>query len=90
MKTNVSVRIMDTDYQLLCETEEKDILVKGAGILNQHLKDFRRNNPSVDIEKVLIMGALRATCELVGELDTLSDQAKITNGEIKKTLEQLS
>lgn len=89
MKTNVSVRIMDSDYQLVCGSEEKEVLVKGAEILNQHLKTFRRNNPSIDIEKVLVMGALRATCDLVGELETLSDQAKITNGEMKKALQQL-
>lgn len=89
MKTNVSVRIMDSDYQLLCETEEQALLIKSANLLNKQLKDFRQQNPSIDMEKVLVMGALRATCELVSELDTLSDQAKITNGEIQKTLEKL-
>ncbi len=31
-------------------------------------------------------GALRATCELVNKIETLSDQAKVANGEMQKAL----
>ncbi|PIE41633.1 MAG: hypothetical protein CSA47_02615 [Gammaproteobacteria bacterium] len=90
MKTNVTVRIMDSDYQLLCDVEEKELLIRSADVLSQHLKSFRRDNPSIDVEKLLVMGALRSTCELVSELDTLSDQAKIANNEMQKTLAMLA
>lgn len=90
MKTNVTVRIMDSDYQLLCDVEEKELLIRGADVLNQNLKSFRRNNPSVDIERLLVMGALRTTCELVSELDTLSDQATVANGEMAKAIELIN
>lgn len=90
MKTNITVRIMDSDYQLLCDVEEKELLMRSADVLSQNLKTFRRDNPSIDVEKLLIMGALRTTCELVSEVDTLSDQAKVANGEMKKTLALLT
>ncbi len=86
MKTNVTVRIMDSDYQLLCEVEEKDLLLRSAEILSQNLKSFRRANPAVDVEKLFVMGALRTTCELVSELDSASSLAKIANSDINKTL----
>ncbi|PIE45648.1 MAG: hypothetical protein CSA45_01970 [Gammaproteobacteria bacterium] len=89
MKTNVTVRIMDTDYPLVCDISEKALLVKSAEILSKHLKAFRRNNPSIEPEQLLVMGALRTTCELVAEVDTLSDQAKVANGEIHKALAAL-
>ncbi len=89
MKTNLTVRIMDSDYQLLCDVEEKELLVKSADILSQNLKAFRRDNPAIDVERLLVMGALRTTCELVSEIDTLSDQAKIANGEMEKVLAEL-
>lgn len=86
MKTNLTVRIMDRDYQLLCDVEEKALLLRSAEVLNQNLKTFRRDNPAIDIERLLVMGALRTTCELVSEIDTLSDQAKIANGEMEKAV----
>lgn len=86
MKTNVTVRIMDSDYPLLCDVEEKELLIRSADMLSQYLKDFRRDNPAIDVERLLVMGALRTTCELVSELDTLSDQAKVANGEMAKAL----
>ncbi len=90
MKTNVTVRIMDSDYQLLCDVEEKELLIRSADVLSRNLKSFRRDNPSIDVEKLLVMGALRTTCELVSELDTLSDQAKVANDEMKKALAMLA
>ncbi|MPV85838.1 cell division protein ZapA [Ostreibacterium oceani] len=89
MKTNVTVRIMDTDYHLACEIDEKDRLIKGADYLNQHLKAFRRDHPSVASERLMTMGALRVTCELMQELETLSDQAKVANGEMDKLLHEI-
>lgn len=89
MKTNVTVRIMESDFQLLCDVDEKDLLIKGAEQLNQHLKTFRRSNPGIDSEKGMIMGALRATCELINAVETLSDQASVTNAEVQKALANL-
>ncbi len=90
MKTNVTVRILDSDYQLLCDVEEKELLIRSAETLSQHLKSFRRLNPAMDFEKLLVMGSLRTTCELVSELDTLSDQAKVANGEMSKAIHTIS
>ncbi len=89
MKTNVTIRILENDFDLICEVNEKPILIKGAELLNNHLKSFRRSNPTIDIEQLVLMGALRATCELVSEVETLSDQAKVANTEMKKALDRL-
>lgn len=86
MKTNVTVRIMESDFQLLCDVDEKELLIKGAEQLNQHLKAFRRSNPGIDAEKGVVMGALRATCELINAVETLSDQAVVANAEVQKAL----
>ncbi len=85
-KTNVTVRIMDSDFPLVCDINEKKLLLQSAEMLNQHLKTFRRANPNIDNEQIIIMGALRATCELVNKIETLSDQAKVANGEMQKAL----
>lgn len=90
MKTNITVRILDSDYQLLCDVEEKALLMRSAEVLSQNLKTFRRDNPAIDVERLLVMGALRTTCELVSELDTLSDQAKIANGEMTKAIDSIA
>lgn len=89
MKTNVSVRILESDFQLVCDISEKPILVKSAKLLDNQLREFRRNNPAMDSEQLLLMGALRNTCELVSKVETLSDQAKVANAEIQQVLAQL-
>lgn len=89
MKTNITVRILDSDYQLLCDVEEKELLVRSAEVLSQNLRTFRRDNPAIDVERLLVMGALRTTCELVNQLDMLSDQAKVVNSEITKALKTI-
>ncbi len=86
MKTNVNIKILENDFHLVCDINEKALLTKSAEILNGHLKAFRRSNPSIDREQLLLMGALRATCEIVSEVETLSDQAKVANEEMRKAL----
>lgn len=89
MKTNVRVRILENDFDLVCDINEKAVLIRSAELLNNSLKTFRRGNPSIDNEQLVLMGALRTTCELVGEIETLSDQAKVANGEMQKALDLL-
>jgi len=89
MKTNVNVRIMDSDYQLLCDIQEKECLIQSADFLNEQLKAFRRTNPNVEMEKLLVMGALRTTFDLKSQIDTLADQARIANQSIQETLPRL-
>ena len=86
MKTNISIRILENDFHLVCDINEKKLLKKSAEFLNDHLKTFRRNNPSIDSDQLLLMGALRATFEAMKERDALSDQAKVANGEMQKAL----
>ncbi len=90
MKTNISIRILENDFHLVCDVNEKEVLLKSAEILNSHLKAFRRANPSIDSEQLLLMGALRATCELVNDADELSDQAKTANSKVQKALSELA
>ncbi len=89
MKTNVLVRIMGNDFQLACDVSEREVLIRSADILNQHLKDFRRKNSNLDAEKLLLTGALGITCELVKENDRMSQQASLANTELKKALDSL-
>lgn len=89
MKTNVSIRILENDFDLMCDVKEKPVLLQSAELLNNHLKSFRRSHPAIDNEQLLLMGALRATCELVEKLNTLSDQAKVANNEMQSALDLL-
>lgn len=90
MKTNVTIRILENDFPLVCDINEKPLLLKSAEVLNNHLKTFRRSNPALETDQLILMGALRATCELVSEIETLSDKAKVANGEMEKALNLLA
>ncbi len=74
---------------MICDISEKPVLLKSADLLNNHLRAFRRSNPAIDSEQMVLMGALRATCELVDKIETLSDQAKVANGEMQQALDLL-
>ncbi len=90
MKTTVTIRIMETDFHLACNSGEERALIKSAEHLNAHLKEFRKSTNEIDGEKLAIMGGLSLTLELTGKIDELNKQAQQTNATVNEILSKLS
>lgn len=90
MKQTVNVRIMENDFQLACEADEKTNIEESARYLNEQLRAFRRDNPQVPYEKLLLMGALRVTCELFAQNQEMRDDINSTNATLERLLQQIT
>lgn len=68
----ISVRILDREYRVLCTPDEKKGLVEAALQLDQRMRDIRNAGKLSSVEKIAVMCALN----LVDELNTASKQQR--------------
>jgi cell division protein ZapA len=66
MSEAVTVRILDRDYLIACEPEERNDLVAAASYLDGKLRELRENNRGGGLERVAVLAALNITHELLG------------------------
>ena len=85
MSEIVNVRVMDRDYSVGCEPEERDDLVAAARMLDQRMRDIRGNNRMAAIERVAVLAALN----LAHELQQTRHQGGVLGDEFNRTLGDL-
>lgn len=56
--SQVSVRILDRDYQVACPPEERDSLIKAADYLNRRMLEIRDSGRVVGVDRIAVMVAL--------------------------------
>ena len=85
MSEIVNARVMDRDYSVGCEPEERDDLVAAARMLDQRMRDIRGNNRMAAIERVAVLAALN----LAHELQQTRHQGGVLGDEFDRTLGDL-
>ena len=75
----VSVQILENTYSLVCEPHERNLLIEAADQLNHTLTDMRRDNPKVPLERLVILGALQMTFDLLLERQTIAREVSMVN-----------
>jgi cell division protein ZapA len=65
MSEPVSVRILDRDYLIACEPDERDGLVSAAHLLDGRMRDIRGGNRMAAIDRIAVMAALNLAHELL-------------------------
>lgn len=61
----VSVRILDKEYQVACPTEERMELLDSAEILNAKMREIRDTGRVVGLDRIAVMAALNMAHELI-------------------------
>ena len=61
----VSVRILDKEYQVACESEERTDLLDSAEILNSKMLEIRNSGRVVGLDRIAVMAALNMANELL-------------------------
>ena len=61
----VSIRILEKEYQVACPAGEKQDLVAAAELLNRSMRDIRERGKVVGLERVAVMAALNLANEVV-------------------------
>ena len=61
----VSVRILDKEYQVACPTDQRTELLDSAEILNEKMREIRDSGRVVGLDRIAVMAALNMAHELI-------------------------
>ena len=61
----VSVRILDKEYQVACPIDERTDLLDSAEILNDKMREIRDTGRVVGIDRIAVMAALNMANDLI-------------------------
>ena len=89
----VSVRILDKEYQVACPAEERTDLLDSAEILNAKMREIRDSGRIVGLDRIAVMAALNMANDLMHaekrdqELDgDVSDRLKLISDRVDSVL----
>jgi cell division protein ZapA len=63
--TQVSVRILDKEYQVACPASERTNLLDSAEILNAKMREIRDGGRVVGLDRIAVMAALNMANDLI-------------------------
>lgn len=61
----VSVRILDKEYQVACPADERTDLLDSAEILNMKMREIRDSGRIVGLDRIAVMAALNMANDLI-------------------------
>jgi cell division protein ZapA len=88
----VNVRILDRDYLIACEPDEREGLISAAHLLDARMRDIRGGNRMAAIDRIAVMAALNLAHELLQARQTSEhrdQQITRTLGDLNRKLDSL-
>jgi len=89
----VSVRILDKEYQVACPPSERTDLLDSAEVLNTKMREIRDSGRVVGLDRIAVMAALNMANDLIQSqardkfLDgDVSDRLKIISDRVENAL----
>ncbi len=82
----VSVRILDREYTVGVDAEERDSLHAAARMLDAKMRAIRGSNRMAAVDRVAVLAALN----LAHELQQLRDEQLRQSAEVQRTLAELN
>ncbi len=89
----ISVRILDKEYQVACPAEERTDLLDSAEILNNKMREIRDSGRIVGLDRIAVMAALNMANDLIHakardqELEGgISDRLKVISDRVDNVL----
>lgn len=65
VQNNVTVRILEHEYQVQCPENERDSLLAAAEYLNSRMNAIRKKGKALGMERIAVMTALNMAAELL-------------------------
>jgi len=81
----VSIRLLDREYTVGCEPDERDSLLVAAKLLDAKMREIRGGNRMAALDRVAVLAALN----FAHELQQLRDEAQGRDRELTRTLDDL-
>jgi cell division protein ZapA len=77
--TPVTVRILDKDYLVACQPDEKDGLLASARHVDERMREIRKTGRVIGADRIAVMAALNLAYELLqrGETEGPLDAAAV-------------
>jgi cell division protein ZapA len=85
----VSVNILDRDYRIACQPEERRALVEAALYLDKQMRDVRDSGKLTSMEKIAVMCALNMADELLKSRQSGMDRHQQVDGRIGALADRL-
>jgi len=82
----VSVRILDKEYQVACPASERTDLLDSAEVLNKKMREIRDGGRIVGIDRIAVMAALN----MANDLLHAHERDKTLEGDISSRLKLIS
>lgn len=82
----VSVRILDKEYQVACRASERTDLLDSAEILNQKMREIRDSGRVVGLDRIAVMAALN----MANDLLHAQTRDRLLEGDISDRLKHIS
>ena len=91
--TQVSVRILDKEYQVACPASERTDLLDSAEVLNERMREIRDSGRIVGLDRIAVMAALNMANDLLHaqardrEIEgDISDRLKLISDRVESVL----
>jgi cell division protein ZapA len=82
----VSVRILDKEYQVACPASERTDLLDSAEVLNEKMREIRDSGRIVGLDRIAVMAALN----MANDLLHAKERDKTLEGDISSRLKLIS
>ena len=82
----VSVRILDKEYQVACPASERTDLLDSAEALNEKMREIRDSGRIVGLDRIAVMAALN----MANELLHAKERDKMLDGDVSNRLKLIS
>ena len=63
--TQVSVRILEKEYQIACPAEARNDLLNSAALLNGRMREIRDSGKVIGLDRIAVMAALNLAHEVL-------------------------
>lgn len=81
----VSIRLLDREYTVGCEPDERDSLLNAAKLLDSKMREIRGSNRMAALDRVAVLAALN----LAHELQLLRSESDARDRELTRALGDL-
>jgi cell division protein ZapA len=82
---SLKIRILDKEYQVNCEPNERQALEYSAKLLNEKMEEIRRGSHIIGLERIAVMAALNLAHDLIR-----SNQAAEKNSAANSALQSMN
>ncbi|MBT5389009.1 MAG: cell division protein ZapA [Porticoccaceae bacterium] len=77
--TSIKIRILDKEYQVNCQPEEREALEYSAKVLNEKMEEIRRGSHIIGSERIAVMAALNLAHDLIRSEENSKQDSQAAN-----------